>query len=419
MIVPSIDIMNGRAVQLRRGRDFVLDAGEPMAWLERFAVAGEVAIVDLDAALGSGSNAGMIRQLVRRAPCRVGGGIRSLEAARSWLDAGATRVVIGTAATPEFCGALPRDRVIAAVDSERGNVVVDGWRTRTGEDTIAAVRRLAPVVSGFLLTQVEHEGTMSGFDLELVRLVVKAAGDARVTAAGGITSTEEIARLDRESADAQVGMALYTRHLSLGDAVAAPLRESHNSLWPTVVSDEDGRTLGLAWSNRDSLRRAINEQRGVYWSRSRNAIWVKGETSGSLQELLAVHLDCDRDAIQFIVRQQGTGFCHAGTRSCFGDRFTLGSLERVMHERARSDDELSGTRRLIREPGLLESKLVEEATELARASGIDEVIHEAADVLYMVTATLTRAGLSLSDVEEELGRRHRRISRRPMARKSS
>ena len=418
MIVPSIDIMNGRAVQLRRGREFVLDAGEPMAWLDRFAVAGEVAVVDLDAALGAGSNAGVIRQLVRRAPCRVGGGIRSLDAARAWLDAGAARVVIGTAATQEFCGALPRDRVVAAVDSERARIVVDGWRTRTGEDTIAAVRRLAPTVGGFLLTQVEHEGAMSGFDLELVRSVVDAAGNARVTAAGGITSGEEIALLAGESADAQVGMALYTGQLNLGDAVAAPLRESHGGLWPTIVSDEDGRTLGLAWSNRDSLRMAVNERRGVYWSRSRDSMWIKGEQSGNRQELLGVRLDCDRDAIQFIVRQLGTGFCHAGTRSCFGDRFTLGSLERVMRERVGSGDESSGTHRLIHEPGLLESKLVEEATELSRASGPDEVVHEAADVLYMVTATLTRAGLSLGDVERELDRRHLRVSRRPMMRKS-
>ena len=418
MIIPSIDIMGGRAVQLRRGREFVLDAGDPIAWLEKFSIAGEVAVVDLDAALGTGSNAGVIREMVRRAPCRVGGGIRSLDAARGWLDAGATRVVIGTAATPEFCGALPRDRVIAAVDSNRGSVVVDGWRTDTGEETLAAIRRLAPAVGGFLLTQVEHEGTMSGFDMALVRAAVAAAGEARVTAAGGITSASEIAALDQEAADAQVGMALYTEVLTVGDAVAAPLRETQDGLWPTVVSDEEGRTLGLAWSNRDSLRRAANERKGIYWSRSRNAIWVKGETSGNRQELLSVRLDCDRDAVEFIVRQQGTGFCHTGTRACFGDRFTLGSLERLIRERLEGDDQSSATRRLISEPGLLEAKLLEEAGELSQASSPDEVVHEAADVLYMVMASLARAGVSLGDVEQELGRRNRRVSRRPMTRKS-
>ena len=418
MIVPSIDLMGGRAVQLRRGREFILDAGDPLAWLEKLSVAGEVAIVDLDAALGTGSNAGIIRELVRQASCRVGGGIRTVDAARAWLDAGAARVVIGTAATPEFCAALPRDRVIAAVDSQQGTVVVDGWRSSTGVDTIAAIRRLSPSVGGFLLTQVEHEGMLGGFDIELVRAAVTAASGARVTAAGGITSASEIATLDHESADAQVGMALYTELLTVGDAVAAPLRDSSDGLWPTIVSDEDGRTLGLAWSNRDSLRRAVNQRQGIYWSRSRNEIWVKGATSGNRQELLSVRLDCDRDAIQFIVRQQGTGFCHTGTRSCFGDRFTLGSLQRLMKQRLEGDDQLSATRQLISEPGLLEAKLLEEAGELGQARMPDEVVHEAADVLYMVMASLTRAGVSIGDVEQELERRNGRVSRRPMTRKS-
>jgi len=185
MIIPSIDLMNGRAVQLRHGREFVLDGGDPLARLEQFAVAGEVAVVDLDAALGHGSNAQLIREMVRRAPCRVGGGIRSLDAARAWLDAGARKVVLGTAASPELCGQLPRDRVIAAVDAERGDVVVDGWRAKTGAKVTERIAELAPWVGGFLFTQVEHEGTMAGFDLGAVRDAVLAAGTARVTAAGG------------------------------------------------------------------------------------------------------------------------------------------------------------------------------------------------------------------------------------------
>jgi phosphoribosyl-AMP cyclohydrolase / phosphoribosyl-ATP pyrophosphohydrolase len=297
-------------------------------------------------------------------------------------------------------------------------VVVDGWRDRTGQGTLEAIRRLAPTVGGFLLTQVEHEGAMSGFDVDLVGAAVAEAGDARVTAAGGIATGSEIAILDRESADAQVGMALYTGRISIAEAVGAPLRETSDGLWPTIVSDEDGRTLGLAWSNRESLGRAVEARRGIYWSRSRKSLWVKGESSGNRQELLAVRLDCDRDAIEFIVRQEGTGFCHTGTRSCFGDRFSLASLQRVMRERLGSGDTASVTRRLIEEPGLLESKLVEEARELTQARTTDEVIHEAADVIYMVMASLTRAGVSLTDVERELGRRNARVSRRPIARKS-
>src|SRR5437867_3848435 len=160
----------GRAVQLRGGRDFVLDGGDPLARLEEFAVAGEVAVVDLDAALGKGggSNAALIREMVRRAPCRVGGGIRDLDTARAWLDAGAAKIMIGTAASVEFCSALPRERVIAAVDAERGHVVVEGWRTATGTSVPDRIRELAPVVGGFLFTQVEKEGARIGFDFQAV-----------------------------------------------------------------------------------------------------------------------------------------------------------------------------------------------------------------------------------------------------------
>src|SRR2546430_11434814 len=102
--------------------------------------------------------------MVRRAPGRAGGGIRDMDAARAWLDAGAAKVVMGTAASPELCGALPRERVIAAVDADRGQVVVDGWRRETGVPVLERIRALAPVAGGFLFTQVEREGAMDGFE---------------------------------------------------------------------------------------------------------------------------------------------------------------------------------------------------------------------------------------------------------------
>ncbi len=418
MIVPSIDVMNGRAVQLRHGREFVLDGGDPLERLEQFAVAGEVAVVDLDAALGQGSNAELIRTMVRRAPCRVGGGIRSLDAAQAWLDAGAKKVVVGTAASPELCGALPRDRVIAAVDAERGKVVVEGWRTNTGATVTDRIAQLAPCVGGFLFTQVEHEGTMAGFDLEAVREAVAAAGQARITAAGGITTAPQIAALDAIGADAQVGMALYTERLTLGEAVAAPLKPSPpGDIWPTVVCDQLGRTLGLVWSTRESLVRAVEERRGVYWSRSRAALWVKGETSGSTQDLSRVDLDCDRDALRFTVRQHGVGFCHQERPSCWPDRFDLGVLEGVVQTRRDRPTPGSGTARLLANAALLGAKLREEAGELAATTGAPEAVHETADLFYMGMVALVRSGGSLAEVLAELERRHGAASRRPMVAK--
>ena len=419
MIVPSIDLMQGRAVQLRRGRDFVLDGGDPMARLEEFAVAGEVAVVDLDAALGNGSNASLIRAMVRRAPCRVGGGIRDLDAACGWLDAGAARIMIGTAASPEFCGALPRERVIAAVDAERGHVVVEGWRTATGTPVLDRIRDLAPLVGGFLFTQVEHEGAMSGFAFPAVADAVRAAGQARLTAAGGITTATEIAELDRIGADAQLGMALYTGRLSLGEAVAAPLAKPlDGDVWPTVVCDEWGHTLGLVWSTRESLARAIVERRGVYWSRSRRTLWEKGATSGNTQELARVELDCDRDALRFTVRQRGVGFCHLDRRSCWPSGFDLDDLARTIAERAARPEPGSGTAKLLADPTLLAAKLREEAEELARADARAEVVHEAADLLYLTLVAVVRGGGTLAEVVAELSRRRGAVTRRPMVTKS-
>ncbi len=419
MIVPSIDIMDGRAVQLRRGKELVLDGGDALQRLEEFSIAGEVAVVDLDAALGRGSNTALMRDLVRRAPCRVGGGIRDVDSARAWLDAGATQVMIGTAATPDFCAALPRERVIAAVDAERGQIVVDGWRASTGVPVVERVRQLAPVVGGFLFTQVDKEGEMRGFDRGAVETVIRAAGECRVTAAGGITTATEVAELDQAGADAQVGMALYTGRLSLGDAIAAPLAKPlPGEIWPTAVCDESGRTLGLVWSSRESVARAVAERRGIYWSRSRKTIWKKGETSGNTQQLVRVDLDCDRDALRFTVRQSGAGFCHLNRRSCWPAGFDLPDLERTLMDRIARPVAGSGTTRLLDDPALLVAKLREEADELARAESSGDVVRETADVLYMALVALARGGGTLADVRAELARRHGAVNRRPMARKA-
>ncbi|MGI9649014.1 MAG: phosphoribosyl-ATP diphosphatase [Acidimicrobiia bacterium] len=420
MIIPSIDISQGRAVQLRRGRHLVLEGGDPLERLDEFAVAGEVAVVDLDAARGVGNNTELIRQMVRLARCRVGGGIRTTDAARRWLDAGAERVIIGTAASVEFCAQLPRDRVVAAVDAEHGEVVVEGWETRTGFPVLDRITQLAPVVGGFLLTQVEHEGAMAGFDVELVEAAVAAAGTARVTAAGGITTAGEIADLHALGADAQIGMALYSGALALGEAIAAPLtRPIDGELWPTVVVDELGTSLGLVWSSRESLTEAVARRRGVYWSRSRRELWVKGATSGATQELLAIDLDCDGDALRFTVRQSGSGFCHTGQPACWRPEFNLGTLDRAIARRMVLPDPESGTTRLLSDPGLLKAKLSEEAAELAEAVTTDEVVHEAADLVYFALVRLRQAGGSLADLQQELAGRNRRLTRRPMQAKST
>jgi phosphoribosyl-ATP pyrophosphohydrolase/phosphoribosyl-AMP cyclohydrolase len=413
MIIPSIDLMGGQAVQLVGGKEMAIEAGDPRPIAEKFRLAGEIAVIDLDAALGQGDNRTLIEDLVGMAPCRVGGGIRDVATAIRWLDAGASKIILGTAAKPEILSQLPRERVIAALDAVEGEVVTHGWTTKTGASVEDRMAELRDLVGGFLVTFVEREGRMQGTDLEATRRLAAAAGDAKLTVAGGFTTPEDIRLADEAGADAQVGMALYSGSLDLADAIAAPLRSDRpNGLWPTVVCDEHGRALGLVYSDAESLRVAVERRVGAYHSRSRG-LWVKGETSGATQELLKIDLDCDRDAMRFVVSQAGSGFCHLDTWTCWGEDAGLPALARLIAERRDAAPEGSYTRRLFTEPGLLEAKLVEEAGELGEARDADAVAHEAADVIYFALAAAARAGVPLAEIERQLDLRSRKVTRRP------
>lgn len=427
MLIPSIDLKGGEVVQLRQGREHVLSAGEPGPLARGFGLVGEVAVIDLDAALGTGSNAGLIGGVLELARCRVGGGIRDVETARRWLDAGAAKVILGTAARPEVLRELPRERVIAAVDARDGEVVTHGWTSGTGAKIAEKMRELAPFVGGFLVTFVEVEGTMRGLPIERAAGLREHAGDARLTVAGGIKSAAEVGELDRLGIDAQVGMAIYTGAVGVHECVAACLSSDRaDGLWPTVVCDERGIALGLAWSNEESLKVALAEQRGVYWSRKRG-LWRKGETSGQVQELVGVEMDCDRDCLRFRVRggeaafgnrPRPSVFCHTGTATCWGDGRGLDGLERRLAEIAAGGGGAgSYTRKLLDDPSLLASKLSEEAGELNRAAMRAEIVHEAADVLYFTLVRLAKEGVPLAEVERALDRRGLKLTRRGGERK--
>jgi len=413
MIIPSIDIQDGQVVQLIGGRDKALAAGDPQPWARRFGRTGLTAVVDLDAAIGRGDNADLIAPLLRLAPCTVGGGIRDLHSARGWLDRGAARIVIGTAATPELLRQLPSDRVIVALDTLNDEVLSHGWRRGTGSSIQTRMQELAGLAGGFLVTDVAREGRLEGLDLAWARDLSAAAGEADLIVAGGVADVAEIAALDKLGIDAQVGMALYTGHFHEADALAACLSsDRQDGLWPTIVAEDSGEVLGMAWSNRESLRRALDTGRGVYWSR-RRGLWIKGETSGDGQILKRVDLDCDRDCLRFTVQQQGRGFCHQGTTTCFGSGRGIAGLIARLQARLAAAPTGSYTRRLLDEPELLAAKLKEEAGELASAETEAEVIHETADLLYFALTAMVRSGVRLDQVTAELDRRALTVSRRP------
>ena len=223
MIIPCIDLMGGKVVQLVQGRDKALEGDPPLVMLERFAAFPQIQVIDLDAAIGTGANDDLVELLASRAACRVGGGVRSADRARKLIEQGAHRVIVGTAAfTPaleEIRDAIGRERVVVALDSKDGHIVVKGWRERTEFTAEEVLQRFEPYCSGFLCTYVDKEGMMQGTDIAWFRRL-RAATSHEITAAGGITTLDEARELKRLGIHAALGMAVYTGKLSLTELSA-------------------------------------------------------------------------------------------------------------------------------------------------------------------------------------------------------
>ncbi len=414
MIYPSIDLQNGRAVQLRQGREKVLERDNPLELAAEFSRFGPLAVIDLDRALEGGANDELVKAMVKKYPCRVGGGIRQVERAVELLAAGAEKVIVSTAVFRDdgidfdFLDALEAavgaQQVIIAVDSLDGEIVTGGWRRRTGLQVLETAPRLEPYCGEFLYTDVGREGSMSGIEAERAA-GLRALLSRRLTVAGGIGSLPEVSRLSALGLDLQLGMALYTGRFSAAEAFMAALDWS-KGLLPTITVDEEGRVLMLAWSDRESLANTLAGGLMHYHSRSRSRLWRKGESSGNEQELVRLRVDCDNDSLLATVRPKGPA-CHYGDYSCFGPRpFSLGQLQAVIRERLTKPRPGSYTASLDR-PALAE-KIMEEAAELIATQTREEVIWEAADLLYFTISWLTRHNVSLDEVIAELRRRRKK-----------
>jgi len=224
MLIPSIDLQNGAVVQLVQGERLAISDADVFGWVRRFARFPKVQVIDLDAAMGLGDNLGLVGQIAAALSCRVGGGIRTIPRAQEVLAAGAQQIIAGSALFKEgrpdvafaktLADAVGADRIIAAVDSRDGRVVIHGWKTALPLSAVDAVRALEPYCGEFLYTHVDAEGLMGGTNRDAI-LAVRAATTRRVTAAGGITTQQEIDDLDAHQVDAVVGMAIYTGALKI------------------------------------------------------------------------------------------------------------------------------------------------------------------------------------------------------------
>ena len=222
MLIPSIDLMGGKIVQLVQGSKKALEFDDFNEWTDRFREYPLVQLIDLDAAMGLGDNRLLVRDIARQLPCQVGGGIRSIEQAQKTLDMAARRVILGSSLISdgavnsifarEIAQQIDPARLVFAVDSLRGHVAIKGWKRATGITPIEMMRTLESFCSAFLYTHIDTEGLLHGIPLDVIRNL-RANTSRGLIAAGGIRSAEEVTALDEMGVDAVVGMAIYQRLL--------------------------------------------------------------------------------------------------------------------------------------------------------------------------------------------------------------
>lgn len=429
MVISSIDLKNGHVVQLKNGKELMLERDDADALIAEFNKYGEVAVIDLDAALGNVDSKGytvntaLLKSLLHKGNVRTGGGIRSVKRARELISLGAEKVIVGSAAwnvsavdggsvlnedfLNELASTIGKDRIIISVDAINGKIAVKGWTETVDIPLVEGAKQAEKYCSELLFTCVEKEGCMQGTNMDYVRSL-RSAVKCRVVVAGGISSVEEIAELEKMHCDVQLGMALYTNKVFLKDAFVACLDFTKMPLIPVIAQSVNGQVLMQAYSNKEAVERSFESGKLTFWSRSRNELWTKGETSGNFLNLVKMRADCDRDCILATVEPCGPS-CHTGSWTCFttdpGEPSTMGRLYATIADRFANPRPGSYTATL--DSKRVREKVEEEAEELCEADGKDDVIWEAADLLYFVNVLMYKEGVTWQDVYNELDKRHK------------
>ena len=318
-----------------------------------------------------------------------------------WLDEGAEKVVVPLAWAKEIIGTIPSERLLLLIDVGNVSAVSDTVRN---------------AVSGVILKSTSIDPDLVA---ELSQFFVNIPIHVLSTSSAP-PSQSTIRQLNGFGASVVLPTSQLTisasssNQLNVGDTFTMSLiSDRPDGLFPTVVSSylQGGRSLGLVYSSRESIRESIFTGKGVYQSR-KHGLWRKGETSGATQDVIRIHVDCDSDALEFSVVQHGSGFCHLGRLSCFGEISGLASLESTLQSRLLSAPEGSYTRRLFDDEELLRSKIMEEADELCRADNHTDIAFEAADLLYFALTRCVAAGVTIADIEHSLDQKAKKITRR-------
>ncbi|MBQ1870470.1 MAG: phosphoribosyl-ATP diphosphatase, partial [Treponema sp.] len=390
MVISSIDLKDGHVVQLKNGKDLVLQRDDSDALIDEFNKYGEVAIIDLDAALrntdekGNTKNTELLKSLLRRGNVRVGGGIRDVKKARQLISLGAEKVIIGSAAwnasrkdgepilntafLDELVKAIGRQRIIISVDAINGKIAVKGWTETANISLIEGAREAEKYASELLFTCVEKEGCMQGTDMGMVK-ELRNAVKCRVVAAGGVNSLEQVVELERMGCDVQLGMALYTGVVSLKDSFIECLDwKKTDGMIPLIAQSEAGEVLMMGYANKEAFERTFKDGKLTFFSRTRKALWTKGETSGHFLQLVKLRADCDRDTVLATVIPHG-GACHTGSWTCFtSEPDAKSNMERLYATIAdRFANPKPGSYTATLNDKRVREKVMEEAEELTEA----------------------------------------------------
>ena len=310
------------------------------------------------------------------------------------LDGGIDKAIVSLSLAKKLVGAVPATRLILLLDVASASAVPDSLRN---------------AVSGVLLKTIST-------DVELIRSISTFfAGLSIHVLSEDKPTPSAIRKLTSIGASLVIPFSELETSITIADAFLAPVTsERSDGLFPTIVSSytQGGRSLGLVYSSRESVAQSILTGKGVYQSR-KHGLWEKGKTSGATQEVVRIRIDCDSDALEFLVIQRGPGFCHLSQPSCFGNIDGIAALESTLTARLASAPEGSYTRRLFNDQNLLRAKIREEADELCRAETKEEIAFEAADLFYFALTRCVAAGVTLRDVEDVLNKKAAKVTRRP------
>ncbi len=431
MVIASIDMKDGHVVQLKNGKDLVLQRDDADSLISEFNRYGEVAVIDLDQALrntdekGNTKNTELLKHLLRKGNVRVGGGIRTVKKAKELISLGAEKVIIGSAAwnpspkagesvlneefLKELCDAVGKQRVIISVDAIHGKIAVKGWTETVDIPLVEGAKQAEKYCSELLFTCVEKEGCMQGTDMDAVK-ELRAAVKCRVVAAGGVNTLEQIVELEKIGCDVQLGMALYTGVVNLKDAFINCLNyEKTDGLIPVIAQSPAGQVLMMGYANKEAFEKSFETGKLTFFSRTKNRLWTKGEESHHYLDLIKMRADCDRDTVLATVFPNG-GVCHTGSYSCFGaEPDAKSNLERLYATIAeRFANPKPGSYTATLDSKRVREKVMEEAEELTdEAETREDVIWETADLIYFMSVLMYKEGVTWQDVYDELDKRHK------------